>query len=122
MLFIIIIIIVFIITITLVELNSLFMYGTDKPRQVENLYVDNSDDEDNISLLKKITGNDFIEKIYNASETIPIENKNLIFFNDYDIFLNNNIKLNKNIIYNIPNSVNIDIINYKGEKITIYVN
>lgn len=119
---IIIIIIIFIITITLVELNSLFMYGIDKTQRVENLYIDNSGDEDNISLLKKITGKDFIENIYNTSETISVENKNLIFFNDYDIFLNNNIKLNKNIIYNIPNSVDIDIINYKGEKITIYIN
>lgn len=118
----IIIIIAFILTILLIEC-SVFCYVIEKKEKVENIYLDTSSDiNNNLEFLENVTDKTFTMLEYSETVKLNLDNTSIVFFDDYDIFLNNTYKLNKFIIYPIDKDSVIDIINYDGNIITIYVN
>ena len=117
-----IIIVAFILTILLIEWSALFNCVIQKKEKVENIYLDNSSDtDDKVELLEKYTGKRFTTLEYNETVKLQLDNTYIVFFEDYDIFINNTYKLNKFIVYPIDKNSIIDIINYTGDIITIYV-
>lgn len=117
----IIVIVVFILTIVIIEIGSLFNCTVDKKEHIDNIYLENDISLDRISLLEKCTGKIFKSLEYNETVNLILDHDQLVFFDDYDIFLNNNIKLSKLTVYPIYKNSTIDIINYNGNNITIYV-
>lgn len=117
-----IIIVAFILTIILIECSALFNCVIEKKEKVENIYLDNSSDtDDRVEFLEKYTGKKFNTLEYNETVKLHLDNTSIVFFEDYDIFINNTYKLSKMIIYPIDKDSVIDIINYTGDIITIYV-
>lgn len=117
-----IIIVAFILTIILIECSTLFNCVIQKKEKVENIYLDNSSDmEDRIQLLQKYTGKRFTTLEYNETVKLQLDNTSIVFFEDYDIFIDHTFKLSKMIVYPINKDSIIDIINYTGDIITIYV-
>lgn len=117
-----IIIVAFILTIVLIECSALFNCVIQKKEKVENIYLDNSSDtDDRVEFLEKYTGKRFTTLEYNETVKLQLDNTSIVFFEDYDIFINNTYKLSKMIVYPIDNESVIDIINYNGDIITIYV-
>ena len=117
-----IIIVAFILTIVLIECSALFNCVIQKKEKVENIYLDSiSDTDDRVEFLEKYTGKRFTALEYNETVNLHLDNTSLVFFEDYDIFINNTYKLNKMIVYPIDKESVIDIINYTGDIITIYV-
>lgn len=117
-----IIIVAFILTIILIECSTLFNCVIQKKEKVENIYLDNSSDmDDRIQLLQKYTGKRFTTLEYNETVKLQLDNTSIVFFEDYDIFIDNTFKLSKMIVYPIDKDSIIDIINYTGDIITIYV-
>ena len=122
----IVIIVAFILTIALIECSSLFnclIENKQKIEKIENIYLndDSSDQENKIELLKKYTGKHFTTLNYNETIRLKLNNTSIGFFEDYDIFIDNTYKLNKMTVYPINKDSIIDIINYTGDIITIYV-
>ena len=115
-----IIIVAFIITIVLIECSALFSCVIEKKEQVENIYLD-TDTDDRLEFLEKYTGKSFNILEYNETVKLKLDNTSIVFFEDYDIFINNTYKLSKMIVYPIGKDSVIDIINYNGDIITIYV-
>lgn len=117
-----IIIVAFILTIVLIECSVLFNCVIQKKEKVENIYLDNSSDtDDRVEFLEKYTGKRFTTLEYNETVKLQLDNTSIVFFEDYDIFINNTYKLSKMIVYPIDKDSVIDIINYTGDIITIYV-
>lgn len=117
-----IIIVAFILTIVLIECSTLFNCVIEKKEKVENIYLDNSPNtDDKLEFLEEYTGKRFTTLEYNQTVKLKLDNKSIVFFEDYDIFLNNTYKLSKMIVYPIDKDSIIDIINYTGDIITIYV-
>lgn len=117
-----IIIVAFILTIILIECSALFNCVIEKKEKVENIYLDNSSDtDDRVEFLEKYTGKKFNTLEYNETVKLHLDNTSIVFFEDYDIFINNTYKLSKMIVYPIDKESVIDIINYTGDIITIYV-
>lgn len=117
-----IIIVAFILTIVLIECSSLFSCVIEKKEQVENIYLDtDTDTDDRLEFLEKYTGKSFNILEYSETVKLKLDNTSIVFFEDYDIFLNNTYKLSKMIVYPIDKDSVIDIINYNGDIITIYV-
>lgn len=117
-----IIIVAFILTIVLIECSALFNCVIQKKEKIENIYLDNSSDtDDRVEFLEKYTGKRFATLEYNETVKLQLDNTSIVFFEDYDIFINNTYKLSKMIVYPIDKDSVIDIINYTGDIITIYV-
>lgn len=117
-----IIIVAFILTIVLIECSSLFNCVIEKKEKVKNIYLDNSSDtDDKVEFLEKYTDKRFTTLEYNETVKLKLDNTSIVFFEDYDIFINNTYKLSKMIVYPIDKDSVIDIINYTGDIITIYV-
>jgi len=117
-----IIIVAFILTIILIECSALFNCVIEKKEKVENIYLDNSSDtDDRVEFLEKYTGKKFNTLEYNETVKLHLDNTSIVFFEDYDIFINNTYKLSKMIVYPIDKESVIDIINYTGDIITIYI-
>lgn len=117
-----IIIVAFILTIILIECSALFNCVIQKKEKVENIYLDNSSDtDDKVEFLEKYTGKRFTTLEYNETVKLQLDNTSIVFFEDYDIFINNTYKLSKMIVYPIDKDSVIDIINYNEDIITIYV-
>ena len=119
-----IIIVAFILTIVLIECSALFSCVIEKKEQVENIYLDtdtDTDTDDRLEFLEKYTGKSFNILEYSETVKLKLDNTSIVFFEDYDIFLNNTYKLSKMIVYPIDKDSVIDIINYNGNIITIYV-
>lgn len=117
-----IIIVAFILTIVLIECSALFNCVIQKKEKIENIYLDNSSDtDDRVEFLEKYTGKRFAILEYNETVKLQLDNTSIVFFEDYDIFINNTYKLSKMIVYPIDKDSVIDIINYTGDIITIYV-
>ena len=118
----IIIIAAFILTIVLIECSSLFNCVIEKKEKVENIYLDDDslEPEDKVELLEKYTSKHFTTLEYNETIRLKLDNTSIVFFEDYDIFINNTYKLNKMTVYPINKDSIIDIINYTGDIITIY--
>jgi hypothetical protein len=118
----IIIVVAFILTIVLIECSALFSCVIEKKEKVENIYLDKrSVTDDKLEFLEEYTGKKFSVLEYNETVKLKLDNTSVVFFEDYDIFINNNYKLNKFIVYPIDKDSFIDIINYYGDIITIYV-
>ena len=117
----IIIIVAFILTIVIIECTSLFGCVVEKKESVENIYLQEEDVDDKIDFLEKQTGNKFIAYEYNETVKLRLDNTSIVFFDDVDIFINNTYKLSKSIVYPLNKDSTIDIINYTGDIITIYV-
>ena len=116
----IIIIVAFILTIVLIECSHLFLNIEQESKEtVKDIVIENVNNEDILKLLKQTTGENFSEKII-ENDKIEINVRKLVFFKDYDIFLNCNKKLKKNLIYNFNELINLDIIKYDDEDIIIY--
>lgn len=117
-----IIIVAFILTIVLIECSSLFNCVIEKKEKVKNIYLDNSSDtDDKVEFIEKYTDKRFTTLEYNETVKLKLDNTSIVFFEDYDIFINNTYKLSKMIVYPIDKDSVIDIINYTGDIITIYV-
>lgn len=117
-----IIIVAFILTIVLIEYSSLLSCVIEKKEKIENIYLDGtSDTDDKIELLEKYTGKTFIALDYTETVKLKLDNSQLVFFEDFDIFIDSTYKLNKSIVYPLDKDSTIDIINYTGDIITIYV-
>lgn len=118
----IIIIVAFILTIVLIECSTLFSCVIEKKEQIKNIYLDtDTDTDDKLEFLKKYTGKSFNILEYTETVKLKLDSTSIVFFEDYDIFLNNTYKLSKMIVYPIDKDSVIDIINYNGDIITIYV-
>ena len=117
----IIIIVAFILTILIIECSSLFNCTISKKETVENIYLENSECDDKIDFLEKYTGKLFTTLEYNETVKLNLDNTQIVFFEDFDIFLNNTFKMSKLIVYPLDRESTIDIINYNGDNITIYV-
>ena len=117
-----IIIVAFILTIVLIECSSLLSCVIEKKEKIENIYLDGtSDTDDKIEFLEKYTGKTFIALDYTETVKLKLDNSQLVFFEDFDIFIDSTYKLNKSIVYPLDKDSTIDIINYTGDIITIYV-
>lgn len=117
-----IIIVAFILTIVLIEYSSLLSCVIEKKEKIENIYLDGtSDTDDKIEFLEKYTGKTFIALDYTETVKLKLDNSQLVFFEDFDIFIDSTYKLNKSIVYPLDKDSTIDIINYTGDIITIYV-
>jgi hypothetical protein len=117
-----IIIVAFILTIVLIECSVLFSCVIEKKERVENIYLDaDPDTDDRLEFLEKYTGKRFNTLEYSETVKLKLDNTSIVFFEDYDIFINNTYKLSKMIVYPIDKDSVIDIINYNGDIITIYV-
>ena len=117
-----IIIVAFILTIVLIEYSSLLSCVIEKKEKIENIYLDGtSDTDDKIEFLEKYTGKTFIALDYTETVKLKLDNSQLVFFEDFDIFIDSTYKLNKSVVYPLDKDSTIDIINYTGDIITIYV-
>ena len=115
-----IVIVAFIITIGLIECSHLFFYTEDDIKEnIKDIVIENIDNKDILETLKQATGKVFNKKIIKDDST-NFKVSKLVFFEDYDIFLNGNEKLKKNLIYNFNGPISLDIIRYNNEDINIY--
>lgn len=118
----IIIVVAFILTIVLIECSALFSCVIEKKEKLENIYLDTSSAiDDKLKFLEECTGKKFSTLDYSETIKLKLDNTCIVFFEDYDIFINTTYKLNKFTIYPIDKDSIIDIINYDGNIITIYV-
>ena len=116
----IIVIVAFILTIVLIECSHLFFNTeNDIKETVKDIIIENIENDDILETLKQTTGKVFNKKII-KEDSIKLKVTKLVFFEDYDIFLNGNEKLKKNLIYNFNGLINLDIIKYNDEDINIY--
>ena len=116
-----IIIVAFILTILIIECSSLFNCTISKKETIENIYLEDSDCDDKINFLEQYTGKIFTALEYNETVKLNLENKQIVFFEDYDIFLNNSLKLSKFVVYPLDKDSTIHIINYNEDNIIIYI-
>lgn len=110
-------VIIFIVIIILIEYGNKIMKILI-PQIDEKLINVNT----NIDTFEKEKPSEFIET--NIDQSLKITTKGyleLIFFEDYDIFINNNLKLDKNVLYKLNEGTIIDIIHY-DHVITLYSN
>lgn len=117
-----VIIVAFILTIIIIESASIFSSFDVNKEKMENIILEYSGEEDKIEFLKEITGKVFFKNEYEKSERINLKCRSIVFFEDYDIFLDSRYKLEKLIIYPIMEDSVVDIINYAKDIITIYTN
>lgn len=123
----IIIIVAFILTIVIIECSTFFRCATSiKKEKIDNIYLeddnnDNDNDDDKVNFLQKCTGKDFKPMEFSETTTLNLDNNSIVFFKDYDIFIDDKYKLNKMVVYPIDKHSDIKIINYDGDIITIYV-
>jgi len=103
-----------------VELTSLLGYSTEE--KIENIKIEYNNEEDKIEFLEKVTGKIFTRREYNDNQPLNLGCKSIIFFEDYDIFLDRSIKLEKCKLYQLTEDSTIDLINYKEDIIYIYTN
>ena len=123
MLLVILIIVAFIVTIVTIEYNATISCVIEQKESVGNIYLDDKDieTEDKLELLERSTGKIFTTLEYNETVQIKLDNTSIVFFEDYDIFKNTTYKLKKCVVYPINKETILDIINYNGENILIYV-
>lgn len=110
-------VIIFIVIIILIEYGNKILKILI-PRVDEKI----ADDNINIDTIDKEKLPEFIQT--NIDQSMKITTKEyleLIFFEDYDIFINNNLKLDKNVMYRLNEGTIIDIIHYE-HVITLYSN
>lgn len=130
-----IVIITFILTLVIIELIPFLMilnYTNCPTESLENIpfnlenisfNLENYNKERNyIENLKDMTGLVFTKNNYYETTEVILDANYFIFFEDYDIFLNNNIKLKPNVIYQTCATDKLYIINYDNSDIHIYVN
>ena len=116
----IVLIVAFILIIVTVELTCLFGYSMKE--KIENIKVEYNNEEDKIEFLEQVTGKIFTKHEYDDNQTLKLGCNSIIFFEDYDIFLDRSIKLEKFTLYPLTGESTVDLINYKGDVIYIYIN
>lgn len=123
-----IVIITFILTLVIIELIPLLIsldYTNCPTESLENISfnLQNYNKERTfIENLKDMTGLVFTKNNYSETTELVLEVNYYIFFEDYDIFLNNNTKLKPNVIYQTRAEDKLYILNYDNNDIHIYVN
>lgn len=126
MMLILIVIITFILTLIIIEMIPLFLssnYTNFPTESLENISFDlesYNKDRSYVENLKDMTGLDFFKKTFFETTEIILDATYYIFFENYDIFLNNNTKLEPNIIYKNKEEDTLYIINYDDSEINIY--
>ena len=123
-----IVIITFILTLVIIELIPFLMsldYTNHPNESLENISFNlehYNKERTYIENLKDMTGLVFTENNYSETTELILDTNYFIFFEDYDIFLNNNIKLKPNVIYQTRAEDKLYIITYDKIDIHIYIN
>jgi len=118
----IIIIVAFILIIAIIECTTFFRCATCiKKEKIDNIYLEDDDEDDKVDFLQKCTGREFKPMEFSETTKLNLDNNSIVFFKDYDIFIDDKYKLNKMVVYPIDKHSDIKIINYDGDIITIYV-